>query len=116
MDEYKVWVLAPRFETEDPNLAHYYDFTHSIQEYTRVFAELGLEWEWTPVAQKQIRKTLSSIAKKQAPKKPLILNLCDGDEVNGTQVCRLSTNSKDWGLSIQAQTDTFIQLPLLRFR
>jgi len=84
MDEYKVWVLAPRFETEDPNLAHYYDFTHSIQEYTRVFAELGLEWEWTPVAQKQIRKTLSSIAKKQAPKKPLILNLCDGDEVNGT--------------------------------
>ena len=83
-DNYKVWVLAPHFETEDPNLAHYYDFTHSIQEYTRVFAELEIEWEWVPVAQKQIRKTIAALAKKQKPKKPLILNLCDGDEVNGT--------------------------------
>ena len=81
---YKVWVLAPHFETNDPNLAHYYDFTHSIQEYTRVFAELEIEWEWVPVAQKQIRKTIAALAKKQQPKKPLILNLCDGDEVNGT--------------------------------
>lgn len=81
---YKVWVLAPQFETDDPNLAHYYDFTHSIQEYTRVFAELEIEWEWVPVAQKQIRKTIAALAKKQTPKKPLILNLCDGDEVNGT--------------------------------
>ncbi len=81
---YKVWVLAPHFETNDPNLAHYYDFTHSIQEYTRVFTELEIEWEWVPVAQKQIRKTIAAIAKKQQPKKPLILNLCDGDEVNGT--------------------------------
>lgn len=83
-DNYKVWVLAPHFETDDPNLAHYYDFTHSIQEYTRVFTELEIEWEWVPVTQKQIRKTISSLAKKQSNKKPLVLNLCDGDEVNGT--------------------------------
>jgi len=48
-EDYKVWVLAPHFETDDPNLAHYYDFTHSIQEYTRVFHELNIEWEWVPV-------------------------------------------------------------------
>ena len=66
---YKVWVLAPHFETDDPNLAHYYDFTHSIQEYTRVFAELEIEWEWVPIAQKQIRKTITALSKKQKPKK-----------------------------------------------
>jgi D-alanine-D-alanine ligase len=81
---FKVWVLAPHLETDDPNLAHYYDFTHSIQEYTRVFAELNIEWEWVPVTMKGFRKTIEKISKSASVKKALVLNLCDGDEVNGT--------------------------------
>ena len=42
----KIWVLAPRLETQDENLDYYYDFTHSIQEYEKVFAQLQLNWEW----------------------------------------------------------------------
>ncbi|MBM3411900.1 MAG: hypothetical protein FJY19_00745 [Bacteroidetes bacterium] len=82
--EFKVWVLAPHFETEDPNLAHYYDFTHSIQEYTRVFSELNIEWEWVPVTLEGFIKSIEKINKSTQIKKALVLNLCDGDEVNGT--------------------------------
>ena len=80
---YHIWVLAPELETNDPNLSHYYDFTHSIKEYKVVFAELGIGWTWTPITLKNIRSTIARIAKTQNGYTPLVLNLCDGDEVNG---------------------------------
>ncbi len=68
-------------ESDDPNLSCYYDFTQSIQEYTRVFAALGLEWTWQPVTLENFREVLGKITSSGT--NPLILNLCDGDEVNG---------------------------------
>ncbi len=82
LSAYHVWVLAPELETNDPNLSHYYDFTHSINEYKSVFEQLRLGWTWTPVTLKNMRATVASIAKSNGLR-PLVLNLCDGDEVNG---------------------------------
>ena len=45
----KVWVLAPSLITNDSNIDYYYDFSQSIEEYTRVFAELKIDWQWQPV-------------------------------------------------------------------
>ena len=42
---YMVWVLAPHLESEDPNIQHYYDFSQSIQEFTKVFDELKTPME-----------------------------------------------------------------------
>jgi D-alanine-D-alanine ligase len=81
---YTIWVLAPHLETEDPNLQHYYDFTQSIREYTKVFEELKAEWKWQPVTLKDYKQVIRRIAETKNEKTPLILNLCDGDEVNGT--------------------------------
>lgn len=78
-----VWVLAPQLETEDPNLAYYYDFSQSIQEYTRVFSELNLEWKWQPVTLSSFNKIIEDLAQSPQNKTPLVLNLCDGDEING---------------------------------
>lgn len=83
LSSYHVWVLAPELETNDPNLSHYYDFTHSINEYKIVFDELGLGWTWTPISIKNIRETIARIAQNKNGYTPLVLNLCDGDEVNG---------------------------------
>ncbi len=74
-------MLAPQLESDDPNLSCYYDFTQSIQEYTRVFAELGMEWTWQPITLQSFREVLGKIAASPTPS--IILNLCDGDEVNG---------------------------------
>lgn len=80
----KIWVLYPHLQTEDPNLQYYYDFTQSLQEYTRVFEELNADWTWQPVTMQSYQEIIAGIKKGSGRKIPLILNLCDGDEVNGT--------------------------------
>ncbi len=80
---YTIWVLAPHLESEDPNLKYYYDFTQSIAEYTKVFAELKAEWKWQPVTINNYKEIIASIANSANGKTPLVFNICDGDEING---------------------------------
>jgi D-alanine-D-alanine ligase len=82
----KVWVLAPLLETSDSNIDYYYDFSQSIAEYEKTFAELGIEWKWQPVTIKDYPSIIESIAREKhiSDKTPVVFNLCDGDEVNGT--------------------------------
>ena len=82
----KVWVLAPLLESSDANIDYYYDFTQSIAEYEKTFAELGIEWQWQPVTIKDYAAIIENIAKEKdfSNKTPVVFNLCDGDEINGT--------------------------------
>lgn len=82
----KVWVLAPHLETNDPNLDYYYDFTQSIAEYTRTFDELGLNWKWQPVTMNSYISVIEQIVSERDAQInfPIVFNICDGDEVNGT--------------------------------
>ena len=57
----KVWVLAPLLETNDANIDYYYDFTQSIAEYEKTFAELGIEWQWQPVTIKDYAEDRKSV-------------------------------------------------------
>lgn len=95
---YKVWVLAPYLESDDPNLQHYYDFTHSIQEYSKVFEELKADWKWQPVTMDNFKAIIKFIAESKNGKTPLILNLCDGDEVNGTPGVSVIHELEKYGL------------------
>ena len=82
----KVWVLAPLLETNDANIDYYYDFSQSIAEYEKTFAELGIEWQWQPVTIKDYAAVIETIVKEKdfSHKTPVVFNLCDGDEINGT--------------------------------
>jgi D-alanine-D-alanine ligase len=82
----KVWVLAPLLESNDAKIDYYYDFSQSIAEYDKTFAALGLEWKWQPVTIKDFTQIIDAIAneKDSGPKTPVVFNLCDGDEINGT--------------------------------
>lgn len=95
----KVWVLAPYLATTDANIGYYYDFTQSIEEYTRVFTELGLAWHWQPVTMEDFNEIIGRIAEERNEGNcfPVVLNLCDGDEINGTpglSVVRELTDAK----------------------
>jgi len=79
----KIWVLAPHLETQDENLDYYYDFTHSIQEYEKVFARLQLNWEWKNITTKNFRTQIDQIIEESQHVTPVVFNLCDGDEING---------------------------------
>lgn len=95
---YTIWVLAPHLESEDPNIQHYYDFTQSIKEYTTVFRELKAEWKWQPVTMENFASVIKSIAESKNGKTPLVLNLCDGDEVNGTPGVSVIHELEKYGL------------------
>jgi len=95
---YIVWVLAPHLESEDPNIQYYYDFSQSIKEYTRVFEELDTEWKWQPLTMDNFISVIKSIADDTTGKTPLILNLCDGDEVNGTPGVSVIHELEKYGL------------------
>jgi D-alanine-D-alanine ligase len=95
---YTIWVLAPHLESEDPNLKYYYDFTQSIAEYTKVFEELKAEWKWQPVTLKNYKEIIASIAATANGKTPLVLNICDGDEVNGAPGVSVIHELEKYGL------------------
>jgi D-alanine-D-alanine ligase len=83
LDKFKVWVLAPHLESCDANINYYYDFSQSIAEYTAVFDELKVNWHWQPITIDNYKQVIFAIASTSNGIKPLIINLCDGDEVNG---------------------------------
>jgi len=95
---YTIWVLAPHIESDDPNIQHYYDFSQSIKEYTKVFDELKAQWKWQPVTMDNYKTIIRSIAQSKNGKTPLILNLCDGDEVNGTPGVSVIHELEKYGL------------------
>ena len=80
-DIYKVWVFAPYLETEDPTLKTYYDFTESKSEFNEVFSELNCEWEWVNITLNNLQQEIARV-KAQRVKQNIVLNLCDGDEIN----------------------------------
>lgn len=84
IDQLLVWVLYPQLESEDPNLQYYYDFTQSHAEYSRAFDDLGIAWKWQPVTMANFTDVVANIKLKSGRKVPVVFNLCDGDEVNGT--------------------------------
>ncbi len=79
--EYKVWIFAPFLDTDDPTLKFYYDYTQSIAEYTKVFSEINCDWEWVNITLKNLNESIERV-KNCTSKKNIVLNLCDGDEIN----------------------------------
>jgi D-alanine-D-alanine ligase len=81
-----IYVLAPHLITADENINYYYDFSQSIAEYTKTFLELNIPWKWQPVTMLDYNQIIQGISKEKIAfgKIPVIINLCDGDEINGT--------------------------------
>ncbi|MEO7768614.1 MAG: hypothetical protein ABIS01_14385, partial [Ferruginibacter sp.] len=85
-EKLKVWVLAPSLQTNDENIDYYYDFSQSIAEYSKTFIEMGIEWVWQPVTMLNFNEIIYSIVaeKETGLYLPIVFNICDGDEINGT--------------------------------
>jgi D-alanine-D-alanine ligase len=95
-----VWVLAPLVETQDEGIAWYSDYTQSRAEYARAFEDLGLEWRWQPVTLREHLHTIELIVAESAAlgREPVVINLCDGDEANGSPGLSVIRALEDAGL------------------
>ena len=107
---YTVWVLYPYLESEDENLRHYYDFSQSLGELTKVFEELKADWKWQPVTMKDYKRVIRNISKSANGKTPLVMNLCDGDEVNGAPGVSVIHELEKNGLIYTGSDDYFYNI------
>lgn len=108
----KVWVLAPELITNDANIDYYYDFTQSIAEFTQTFSELGIAWHWQPVNLLNYHEVILMIAeeKKLGKHFPVVFNLCDGDEVNGTPGISVIQSLEQQGLIYTGSDESFYRI------
>lgn len=108
----KVWVLAPLVATNDEHIDYYYDFSQSIEEYTRVFETLQLDWKWQPVTINNFTEQIHLIEeeKNKGSFFPLVLNLCDGDEVNGSPGVSVIAALEKSGLIYTGADDAFYRI------
>lgn len=105
-----VWVLAPFVETNNENLDYYYDFSQSIEEYTKVFAELGIPWKWQQVTQDNYRWIIDRISEQASLENIVVINLCDGDDINNAPGVNVIRYLKQKGLSFSGADEYFYRI------
>ena len=76
-------MLVPQVESDDPTIQYYYDFSSSEKEFDNAFAALGMAYRWQPVTMGTFRQVIDGIRDASEGHRPVVFNLCDGDEVNG---------------------------------
>ena len=104
---YLVWVLIPVVETTDADIAWYSDFEQSRVEYERAFAALGFAWRWQPITLANHRDVVQAIVRESVGHEPVVLNLCDGDEVNGSPGLSVIRCLKEHGLRFTGADERF---------
>ena len=109
-DDYFIWVIAPYLETQDPHLQNYYDYTQSIAEYQKVFSEIGCEWKWVNVTFQAIERVIKEIKDYPTKKTKLVINLCDGDEMNGIPGLSVIAALEKYDLIYTGSDDYFYEI------
>lgn len=105
-----VWVFAPYLETTDPHLDCYSDYSQSRAEFERVFAALGIEWQWELVTTDNFEATIDRVVRDSTGRTPVVLNLCDGDEVNNVPGIDVIRRLNDVGLCFTGADARFYEL------
>ncbi|MEO9020563.1 MAG: hypothetical protein ABI237_10530 [Ginsengibacter sp.] len=105
-----VWVLAPYVETNNENLDYYYDFTQSIEEYTRAFEELSIPWKWQQVTNDNYKWIIDRIAGESSPENTVVINLCDGDDINKAPGVNVIRYLKKSGLFFTGADEYFYRI------
>jgi D-alanine-D-alanine ligase len=78
-----VCALVPTAPTTGGALDYYNDYEQSRAELDRAFSTLEMEWRWQPVTLGDFRDVIDGLVQECAGRELVVLNLCDGDEING---------------------------------
>jgi D-alanine-D-alanine ligase len=105
-----VWVLVPVVETDDPDIAWYSDYSQSKAEYERAFGNLGYAWRWQPVTLRNYDEVIDTIVRESRGHEPVIFNLCDGDEDNGSPGLSVIRCLRSRGLRFTGSDEHFFDI------
>lgn len=79
----RVWVFIPYETTPQGIRSQEYDTPDFRQQLDAAFGKLGLPWIWQPVTNLNSREVVRQVVEDGAAHLPIVLNLCDGDDVYG---------------------------------
>jgi D-alanine-D-alanine ligase len=109
-NQLKIWLLVPYVHSDDPNIQYYYDFSQSLAEYQKAFDEIKIDWKWQPVTMQNFRGIIDEIAFSANGQLPLVINLCDGDEINGSPGISVVHYLEQKGLCYSGSNADFYQI------
>lgn len=105
-----IWVLAPYVETNNENLDYYYDFSQSIEEYTLVFRELNIPWKWQQITNDNYKWIIDRICESSSTENIVVINLCDGDDINNAPGVNVIKHLKKSGLCFTGADEYFYRI------
>jgi D-alanine-D-alanine ligase len=79
-----VSVFIPYFDKGGRLESPEYDLPAFRDELHGWFAALGYEWRWVPVTLNNLRSTIDALEPSRLVHRCLVMNLCDGNEVDGS--------------------------------
>jgi len=101
---------VPQVESDDPTIQHYYDFSAGEAEFDRAFNALGMRYRWQTVTMDSFRPVIDSILEQSRDHRPIVFNLCDGDEVNGCPGVSVIRHLEQAGLPYTGANERFYEL------
>lgn len=89
LERFETWrpavsVFIPYYVKEGRLESPEYDLPAFREELNSWFATLGYEWRWVPVTLENHRSVVADLEDAHRRRKCLVLNLCDGNELDGS--------------------------------
>jgi D-alanine-D-alanine ligase len=89
LEPFEAWrptvsVFIPYFDKDGKLESPEYDLPAFRDELHGWFTTLGYEWAWVPVTLNNLRSTIDGLEPSRQAHRCLVMNLCDGNEVDGS--------------------------------
>lgn len=79
-----VWVFVPYVSKDGRLESADYDIPAYRDEVGSWFDTIGLPWQWVPITIENVASVVDRIRQEQPPGSGVVLNLCDGNELDGS--------------------------------
>jgi D-alanine-D-alanine ligase len=102
-----VSVFIPYFDKDGRLESPEYDLPAFREELDSWFQALGYEWRWVPVTLNNLRETIEGLEPARRLDRCLVMNLCDGNEVDGSPGVSVVRALEDSGLPFTGSSSFF---------
>jgi D-alanine-D-alanine ligase len=115
LEPFEVWrptvsVFIPYFDKNGRLESPEYDLPAFREELHGWFSALGYEWQWVPVTLNNLRSTIDALEPARLAHRCLVMNLCDGNEVDGSPGVSVVRALEDSGLPYTGSSPFFYDI------
>ncbi|MCU0249194.1 MAG: hypothetical protein MUE61_03230 [Vicinamibacterales bacterium] len=115
LEPFEVWrptvsVFIPYYDKGGKLESPEYDLPDFRDELHGWFAALGYEWRWVPVTVNNLRSTIDALEPARLAHRCLVMNLCDGNEVDGSPGVSVVRALEDSGLPYTGGSEFFYDI------